>query len=218
MLFFLFKVLLTIVCVFLGMFLLILITPVHLRFRGDLEEDKKEITAGVALYFGLLAMDVYTELEKVNFILIIFGIRIGVCQKPVRDFWKKPKKKRHKREEKIEKKSGTRLGAVDWIKIGKNIFPRLLRPIRFKRFEADLRVGFGNPATTGLFYSGYSIFKYSLHKLKNVTIMADFGKKGVFGKIDIDGFIYLIQYIPTLIFTYKLYCQHMRVKKGGKDG
>jgi len=91
----------------------------------------------------------------------------------------------------------------------------LLKPIKFKTLSVDLAVGFSNPAATGLFISTYYMFKYTIKKMENITFYANFKRKGIFGKINIDGLIYLVQYIAILIFTYKQYRCRLRSKKGG---
>ncbi|MFH2025077.1 MAG: hypothetical protein ABIK30_04540 [bacterium] len=213
---FILKLLLTVFCVLLGVAVLTIGIPIRFRFGGDFTDDEKQFYGIVLLYFGLVRLFLKMEQETLRLSLAFIGIRIPVYKKLLKDVSEKSEKPPEKKPKKKTKKSSkSKLNAIDWITIIRKVFPRLLKPIQFKTFEGDLAVGLSNPAATGLFISTYYMFKYTIKKMENITLHADFERKGIFGKIKVDGLIHLVQYIAILIFAYKQYRQRLRSKKGG---
>lgn len=203
-------------CILLELTVLALVIPLNFRFGADLRDAKKRFYGAVALYFGLLRFDIETEQDILCVYMAISKIRFLVFRKSLKDMSKKKKQKSgEKSKKKSAKKSSSKLNALDWIAVGRRVLPRLMQPVRFRKFDGDLAVGFSNPATTGIFISTYYILKNSINKLKNIKLRPNFQNPGVLGKIEIDGFIHLVQYISTLIFAYKQYKQRLHGKKGG---
>ena len=217
---FILKLLLTLFCALLGAVVLTILIPIRFRFNGDFSDDDKRFSGVVSLYFGVLQLFLKLEQETLQLAVIFFGIRIPVYKKLLKEVGEKSQKPAEKKPKKKTKKSTkSNLNTIDWITIVRKVFPRLIRPIQFKTLSVDLAVGFSNPAATGLFISTYYIFKYTIKKMETIALRGDFKRTGVFGKITIDGIIYLVQYIAVLIFVYKQYRQRLRIKKkGGYDG
>ena len=216
---FILKLLLIVFLVLLGVVVLTIVIPVRFRFRGDFSDDDKQFLGVISLYFGLLRLFLKMEQETLRLSLAITVIKIPVFRKLLKDVREKPEKPSDKKPKKKTKKSPKpKLNAIDWITIIRKVFPRLLKPIKFKTLSIDLAVGFSNPAATGLFISTYYMFKYTIKKMEAITFHADFKRKGMFGKLTINGFIYLVQYIAILIFAYKQYKLRLRSKKGGHSG
>ena len=212
---FILKLLLIVFSVLLGVTVLTLVIPIHFRFNADLTDDDKQLFGVVSLYFGLLCMYLKIEQEVLRLYVALFGVRVPVYKKLLKDLSKKPKKssKKKKSKKKTTKTSVSKLNAADWIVIVRKAFPRVLKPIRFKTLDGDLTVGFSNPAVTGMFFSVYYMFKYTIKKMEKITLRSNFERAGIFGKIKVDGLIHLVQYISILIFTYKQYRQCLRSKK-----
>lgn len=216
---FILKLLLIVFVGLLGVAVLTLVIPIRLRFGGDFTDDEKQLYGVISLYFGLLRLFLKLEQNTLRLSLAFIGIRIPVYKKSLKDLSVKPKKPPEKKSKKKTAKPATsKLNAIDWITIIRKVFPRLWKPIQFKTFEGDLAVGFSNPAATGMFISTYYMFKYTIKKIENITLRANFERKGIFGKIEVDGLICLVQYITILIFAYKQYRQRLRKKREDRDG
>jgi len=217
---FILKLLLTLFCVLLGVTILTILIPIRFRFNGDFSDDEKRLSGVVSLYFGVVQLFLKLEQETLRLAVAFIGIRIPVYKKLLKEVGEKSQKPTEKKSKKeIKKTSKSKLNAIDWIAIVRKVFPHLLKPIQFKALSVDLAVGFSNPAATGLFISTYYMFKYTIKKMENITLCADFKRKGIFGKITIDGLIHLVQFAAILIFAYKQYRQRLRSKKkGGHDG
>jgi len=211
---FILKLLLIVFYVLLGVTVLTLVIPIHFRFGADLTDDNKQFFGIVSLYFGLLRIYLKMEQEALRLYVALFGVRIPVYKKLLKDLSEKPKKSSKKKsKKKTTKTSASKLDAVDWIAIVRKVSPRVLKPIRFKTFDGDLTVGFSNPAVTGMFISVYYMFKHTIKKMEKITLRANFERTGILGKIEVDGLIHLVQYISILIFTYKQYRRRLRRKK-----
>lgn len=219
MLIILLKVLLVILYAALGILLLTILIPIYIRFWADLQEEKKQINTTLSLYCGVLKFHAITELEFLRIYLVFFGIRIPVIKKALRDLsitsGKKPKKKE---TVKPKKKKASKLKAVDWINLLRDVFPRILKPISFKQFRCDIKVGFPNPAVTGMFIGMVSMFKFTLKGMEHIDISADFKHQGILGTINIEAKIHLIRYISTFLFIYKQYRLCIRNRKERKNG
>ena len=216
---FILKLLLIVFLVLLGVAVLTILIPIRFRFNGDFSDDEKRFSGVVSFYFGAIQLFLKLEQETLRLAVAFIGIRIPVYKKILKEVGEKSQKPPVKKSKKKTKKSSkSQLNAIDWITIIRKVFPRVLKPIKFKTLSVDLAVGFSNPAATGLFISTYYMFKYTIKKMENITFHANFKRKGMFGKINIDGLIHLVQYIAILIFAYKQYRCRLRSKKGGHSG
>jgi len=196
---------------------LIIIFPVIFSFSGEFSDNNQRFNSRVSLIHGLFRLQIRLEEKIVKISFALFGLKIIGFKKSISEFGKKQKKEKpaKQKQKKPVKQTVKKLSVIDWIVIARKIFPKLLKPIKFKRFESDLTIGFSNPAVTGLFISSYYMFRYTLKIMRDIQIQADFSKAGIFGNIELSGLIHLVQYISILIFTYKQYRRRIREKKGG---
>lgn len=208
------KVILTIFGSLLGLSILMLIFPTHLKVNGTFEDDQKQLRAVVSFIYGFLRISLRWEDNIISVSVALLMLRVPVLKKSLTEPAKKPKQKK-KGEKTKKKRDSSELSIFDWISFAGKVAPKIMKPIHFKIIDGDLSVGFKNPAATGFFLSTYYIFMYTTKYLKRINIRANFTKPGICGKIAIDCLIHLYQYIPILIFAYKNYKRRIREKKGG---
>jgi len=208
------KIILTIFASLLGLSILILIFPTHLKVNGTFEDNQKQLRTAVSFIYGFLRIFLRWENNTISVSVTLLMLRVPVLKKSLAEAAKKPKQK--KKGKKTKKKSdSSELSIIDWISFAGKVAPKIMKPIYFKTIDGDLSVGFINPTATGFFLSTYYMFKYTTKYLKRINIRANFTKPGICGKIAIDCLIHLYQYIPILIFAYKNYKRRIREKKGG---
>jgi hypothetical protein len=53
--------------------------------------------------------------------------------------------------------------------------------------------------------------------MRKIQIEADFNRAGIFGYVELNGLICLVQYFSILIFAYKQYRRRLREKRGGLE-
>jgi hypothetical protein len=96
-----------------------------------------------------------------------------------------------------------RHSVTEWIEFGKLWLERFARIPRLEKFTADLVVGLGNPASTGMMMGAYYILKSSLSFFRAVHITPDFIGRKINGDLEFSGSIRLIKTIPLIIFTLR---------------
>ncbi len=215
MLIFIAKLLLIALVAILVFVILMVAVPVNFRFRGNFRESEKQLTAEVSLLFGAFRIFLNFDYPALGLKAKVCGIRFPLYRQALGRSGQREADQRTGEAEpsptKPKKRAG--LATTDWIQLLRQLLPRLLRPIRFRRLQGDLGIGFRNPAATGLLYGAYTMFQYTLSQLENITLRANFTQPGIDGEIESAGVIYLHQYIPILIFSYKQYRRRLRIRK-----
>lgn len=215
MLIFIAKLLLFALVAILIFLILMMTVPVNFRFRGNFRESEKHLTAAASLLFGAIRIFLNFDFPALDLKARVCGIQFPLYRQAIGKAGRGEADQRTGEAEPSPAKPKRRagLGTIDWIQLVRQLLPRLLRPIRFGKLQGDLGIGFRNPAATGLLYGAYSMFKYTLPQLENITLRANFTQPGIDGEIESAGVIYLHQYIPILIFSYKQYRRRLRIRK-----
>jgi hypothetical protein len=149
------KLLFFILCGIVGLALLIVILPVYFSFSGQFTEAYQRFESTVSLLYAVLRLRIRLQERTIQITGAFLGLTFIKIRKSIIDLGKKGAKKPKKEKPKTKPKAAARLSSLDWLIIARRIFPRFLKPIKFRQFESDLTVGFANPAATGLFISSY---------------------------------------------------------------
>lgn len=200
-------ILLKIFLILIGLFVLlllgILIPKIRLTLNLRLSDDTKTGTARVQFAGKLIGILVTTDWPEINVKGGIGGIYFAVwAGQPSKKTEKKKSAKPPKAEKpKTKKRSEHTTG--DWIGFGKTIIVRFFKIPKIERFRADLTIGLGNPAGTGLLMGAYYAIKTTLNIFWSVQIMPDFVNRKINGEIEFCGSIRLIKTIPLIILTLR---------------
>jgi len=178
----------------------ILIPKTWLSIFGDFSEQTKTGRLKVQLAGKLISVTTTVEWPEVNFRIGILGLHFKVGQKkaPARAKEKLPEPKPE-----IPKKPRTRrykFSIFDWIEFGKALTLRFFKLVHIETLSANLTVGLGNPATTGLLMGAYYTIRETVKDFQSVHIIPDFVAKKFTGEVEFRASIRLIKTIPILIF------------------
>ncbi len=102
-----------------------------------------------------------------------------------------------------------------YIRLAKNKLPRFFRLIKTEECNGELRIGFGNPLVTGLFFGGYSSLRAVIPILNEISIRPDFQQRIMQGRAILQASVRPIRVIPLLISVIMQI--FMQRKKRGKD-
>jgi len=122
------------------------------------------------------------------------------------------------KKEKSKKKFAISMFSVrEWIGLGREVTQRFFKIFQKDKFAGKLKIGLGNPASTGFFIGAYYLLKSMIPDFKDVSISPNFIQKEVKGEISLAGSIRLIKLIPMVIFVYrKILSGKKRLKAKGK--
>jgi len=178
-----------------------LIPPTRLSVFGHLTEDSKTARLKMQLAGKLINVTVAIELPEVN-------ARIGICGLNFTAWRRKPpapaKTKPPEPKPEVSQKTRTsrfKLSVFDWIEFGKTLAMRFFKLVQVEKLKANLTVGLGNPATTGLLMGAYFTLRETVKDFRSVQIIPDFVNQKITGEVEFRASIRLIKTIPILIFT-----------------
>jgi len=207
------KLVLIVIGILLGFLILILALPIHIETRGKFERQRKAAALSAYLILKIMRIRLIYEPDLLRILVGLPGFWLSVYRHtPAKVAGKKAEKKQPpKIKPEIRRKS--KMPLTGWFGFAQEMLPRVLRPIRFGGVNGDLKIGFANPAVTGLFFSGYYLFRFTLNFLKQVTLKPDFKHSGLVGNFELHAAIHLIRYFPILIFAYINYRKRVRKVK-----
>jgi len=207
------KLALIIIGILVGFLILILALPIYIETHGRFERRRKAAVLSAYFILKIVRIRATYEPDLLRIFIGLPGFWLAVYRHtPAKGAGKKAVKKQLPKTQK-EKRRKSKMPLTGWFGFAKEMLPRVLRPIRFRGVNGDLTVGFANPAVTGLFFSGYYLFRFTLNFLKNVTVKPDFKHSGLVGNFELRASIHLIRYFPILIFAYLNYRKRIRKVK-----
>jgi len=179
----------------------ILIPKIRLTLNLRLADDKKTGTARVQLAGKLIGVLVTVDWPEIDVKGGIGGLYFAVWsrQSSPKTDKKKPAKPPKPEEPKTKKRSKHTTG--DWVGFGKTMIVRFFKIPKIERFRADLVIGLGNPADTGLLMGAYYAIKTTLNVFRSVQITPDFVNNKINGEIEFCSSIRLVKTIPLIILT-----------------
>jgi len=191
--------------------IIVFLTRSYFSLQAALSERKTEWSARVGHFSGLLAIRAVWDESGDRHRLRIYISGMKIFDRPIGAGEKKAAEKKKPR------KAGKRPGLSTlraWISLGKEVLRRLLGIVRIEKLKADLRVGTGNPAYTGILMGAVAGLRYSFPILRDISIQPVFLNKEFTGNIAFDGSIRLIHIVPVLIFGYRQYIRKIKHQRG----
>jgi len=204
------KLVLIVVGILLGFLILVLVLPIYLEARGKFEQERKAAIISTSLILKIVRIRLMYEPGLLRIFIGLPGFWLSVYRHaPGKEAGKKAAKVQPPKTKK-KKRRKSKMPITGWFGFAKEMLPRVLQPIRFREVNGDLTVGFTNPAVTGLFFSVYYLFRFTLDFLRNVNIKPDFRHAGLVGNFELCASIHLVRYFPILIFAYLNYRKSIR--------
>ncbi|HOU17403.1 MAG TPA: hypothetical protein PLW05_04475 [Candidatus Marinimicrobia bacterium] len=206
------KILLVLFFILIFLLFVTLFSKTWLSIFGNFTEQTKTGKLKVQLAGKLISIMVVMETPEVNFRIGILGLHFKVGQKKAPSL---AKKKSPEPKPEIPKKPRTRrykFSIFDWIEFGKALTLRFFKLVHIETLSANLTVGLGNPAYTGLLMGAYYTIRETVKDFQSVHIVPDFVAKKFTGKVEFRALIRLIKTIPILIFIVN-FLRKMKNKK-----
>jgi len=198
-------ILLKIFLILLGILILLLLTllvpKTWLTLTLHLTDKDKTGIAKIQLAGKLISGLMTIDWPDINARLGICGLYFTVWRKGTKPTAEK-KPTQLKRPQKTKAK-GVKHTSVEWVAFGKTVIRRFFDIPHIERFNADLTIGLGNPATTGLLMGAYFNLRQTLTVLQSIRVTPDFINKKITGEIEFCGSIRLINIIPLIIFILR---------------
>lgn len=195
------KILLILLVILILLLLLILIPKIWLTLILRLTSDTKTGLLKIQLAGKVLGGQVTIEWPKISARVSICGLNLTVWQRGAEPpIVKKPAKPKSAEKPKVRP---AKHSTAEWIGFGKILLERFFKIPKIERFHANLVVGLGNPAATGLLMGAYYTLRQIPAVFQSVQIAPDFINKKITGEIEFCGSIRLIKTIPLLILTLR---------------
>ena len=219
-LFLILKILCGIVILITVMLFFTLLFRTVLLVRGKFSDGKNIVESNISFYGNLLNVDASYDLKLSEIYLRIRLFRFCIYKRLLersgkeRATEKPPKSKK----DKDKKYFGLSLFSFqEWIGLGREVVIRFFRIFQKKSFTGKLRIGLGDPASTGVFMGAYYSLKSLIRDFEDIFISPNFFQKEIKGEIALAGSIRLIKLIPMVIFTYrKILSRKKKLKAGGR--
>lgn len=219
-LFLILKILCVIVILITVMLFFTLLFRTVLLVRGKFSDGKNIVESNISFYGNLLNVDASYDLKLSEIYLRIRLFRFCIYKRLLersgkeRSTEKPPKSKK----DKDKKYFGLSLFSFqEWIGLGREVIIRFFRIFQKKSFTGKLRIGLGNPASTGVFMGAYYSLKSLIRDFEDIFISPNFFQKEIKGEIALAGSIRLIKLIPMVIFTYrKILSRKKKLKAWGR--
>lgn len=194
------KVLLYFLCVIFLLLLLMLIAKTFFSFRFSNTEKMSRFFLRVFFVGRLLGLTLVYDSGVIKVFLELLKKKIQIVSQS-------PKKKKSpvtkKSLGKVGKKKKSLFSIQEWIALGKEVLRRLFRVLHYEQFSADLIVGLGNPASTGLFIGTYCSIRNLFSALDHIDIKPTFVENTVRGEAELTGSVRLIQIFSIIFFVLK---------------
>jgi len=202
------------------MLFFILLFRTVLLVRGKFSDGKNIVESNISFYGNLLNVDASYDLKLSEIYLRVRLFRFCIYKRLLersgkeRSTEKPPKSKK----DKSKKNFGLSLFSFqEWIGLGREVVIRFFRIFQKKSFTGKLRIGLGDPASTGVFMGAYYSLKSLIRDFEDIFISPNFFQKEIKGEIALAGSIRLIKLIPMVIFTYrKILSRKKKLKAGGR--
>lgn len=219
-LFLILKILCGIVILITVMLFFTLLFRTVLLVRGKFSDGKSIVESNISFYGNLLNVDASYDLKLSEIYLRIRLFRFCIYKRLLersgkeRSTEKPPKSKK----DKGKKNFGLPLFSFqEWIGLGREVVIRFFRIFQKRSFTGKLRIGLGDPASTGVFMGAYYSLKSLIRDFEDIFISPNFFQKEIKGEIALAGSIRLIKLIPMVIFTYrKILSRKKKLKAGGR--
>lgn len=199
--------------ILLGFSILVLALPIYLEARGEMERQRQAAAISASFILKILQIRLIYQPNSLRLLVRLPGFWAAVYRHTTPKKAVKQAVPQQPPKPKKERRRKSKLSLTGWFGLGKEMLPRVFRPISFGGVSGDLTVGFANPALTGLFFSTYYPLRFTLDFLKKINIKPDFNHSGLVGNFEICASIHLIRYFPIVIFAYKNYRKRVRKVK-----
>ena len=219
-LFLILKILCVIVILITVMLFFTLLFRTVLLVRGKFSDGKSIIESNISFYGNLLNVDASYDLKLSEIYLGIRLFRFCIYKRLLERSGKGRATEKPTKSKKDEGKKNFGLSLFsfqEWIGIGREVVLRFFRIFQKKSFTGKLRIGLGDPASTGVFMGAYYSLKSLIRDFEDIFISPNFFQKEIKGEIALAGSIRLIKLIPMVIFTYrKILSRKKKLKAGGR--
>ncbi|MCK4296095.1 MAG: DUF2953 domain-containing protein [Candidatus Marinimicrobia bacterium] len=219
-LFLILKILCGIVILITVMLFFTLLFRTVLLVRGKFSDGKSIVESNISFYGNLLNVDASYDLKLSEIYLRIRLFRFCIYKRLLERSGKERSTEKPQKSKKDEGKKNFGLSLFsfqEWIGLGREVVIRFFRIFQKRSFTGKLRIGLGDPASTGVFMGAYYSLKSLIRDFEDIFISPNFFQKEIKGEIALAGSIRLIKLIPMVIFTYrKILSRKKKLKAGGR--
>ena len=214
------KILCGIIILIILMLFLALLFRTIIFIKGKFSDEKNIVESNTSLLLNLINIVASYDFKLSELYLRIRLFRFCIYKHILKRDDKeraagKPSKSKKK---KTEKKFTISMFSVrEWIGLGREVVIRFFRIFQKRNFTGKLRIGLGDPASTGVFMGVYYSLKSLIRDFEDIFVSPNFFQKEIKGEIALAGSIRLIKLIPMVIFTYRKILSRKKKLKAGVE-